>query len=95
MVALMFGVMVTGLTWQLYARSSRQESYFSPLAKAYGEFGRLQTRSHDKALTGDVLELMGLYTRAQAIHPDSLTARDSTFLVDLDKQLNSIINEKD
>ncbi|MFD1187207.1 hypothetical protein [Pontibacter rugosus] len=90
MIAAMFAVMGMGLVWLLFIREERQASSLD------GIFLKLhQAQPATPAPTADMLELLRLYSAVQAINPDSLTARDSAFLKDIDQQLNSIIHEKD
>ena len=82
----MFCVMASGIVWLIATRSEAQDT-----AKLL--YSRINKEQQTRPVTADMLEMMRLYGEVQSINPDSLTALDSAFLHDIDKQLNRIIHE--
>lgn len=89
-ICFMFCVMVSGVLWLLITSNMRDRSTLDSLRTLSSG---LQKGLQGTPVTTDVLEALRLYSRVQHINPDSLTARDSTFLKEIDQQLNSIIHE--
>lgn len=90
MVTGMFCVMVTGIIWLVAYPREEQARFENAVSLIYSD---LDKRQQERPVTADMLEMMRLYGEVQSIIPDSLTAQDSAFLHDIDKQLNRILYE--
>lgn len=90
MVAGMFCLMASGIIWLLTSRSKAQGSFDDTAKLLYSGLDRKQ---QGRSVPADLLEMWQLYSKVQAINPDSLSPKDSAFLHDIDKQLNHIIHE--
>ncbi|QNF31354.1 hypothetical protein HUW51_00940 (plasmid) [Adhaeribacter swui] len=47
------------------------------------------------SLGSDMIDVLDAYREASAINPDSITAKDSLLLKEIDKDLNRILDEQD
>jgi hypothetical protein len=90
MVAGMFGLMALGIIWLVAGRSKAQGGFDDTAKLLYSGFNEEQQR---RPVTAGMLEMMRLYREVQTINPDSLTAQDTAFIKDIDKQLNRILHE--
>jgi hypothetical protein len=89
-IAAMFSLMACGIIWLMLGRERAQHS-FDGTARLL--FSGSDTKQQARPVTAGMLQAWQLYSSLQRINPDSLSARDSTFLQDIDKQLNRIIHE--
>jgi hypothetical protein len=90
MIAGMFCVMAVGIVWLLASPREGQRSFDDSIKLLYSGFNKPQQSS---SVATDALEAWHLYSRVQSLDPDSVTARDSTILKEIDRQLNRIIHE--
>ncbi|GAA4431415.1 hypothetical protein GCM10023188_18930 [Pontibacter saemangeumensis] len=90
MVAGMFFLMATGIVWLVASRGEAQERFDDTAKFLYSGFNRKQQA---RPVAANMLEMWQLYAKVKTLNPDSLTARDSTLLKDIDKQLNTILHE--
>lgn len=90
MMAGMFCLMACGTVWLIFDRGDAKGSFDDSVRQLYSGFNKNPV---DRSAAADMLEAWRLYSEVQHINPDSLTARDSTLLKDIDQQLNSIIHE--
>lgn len=89
-IAGMFCVMACGIVWLVAGRGEAQGRFDETARLLYSGF---HEERQARPVTAEILELMRLYGEVQAIHPDSLTVRDSTFLKGIDQHLNRILHE--
>lgn len=89
-IAAMFSLMACGILWLTLGRERAQHSFDDKAKLLYSGF---DTEQQARPVTADMLEMWQLYSSLQSINQDSLSARDSAFLKDIDKQLNHIIHE--
>jgi predicted negative regulator of RcsB-dependent stress response len=87
----LLSVAVIGL---LIVRHRHQETYAASAGKLYRQLDTSgSTMATGRSGAADMLELLRLYNAARQLNPDSLRARDSVFLKDIDQRLNRIIHE--
>jgi len=89
-IAAMFSLMACGIIWLMLGRERAQHSFDDAAKHLYSGF---DTKQQARPVTTDMLQAWRLYSQMQTINPDSLSARDSTLLRDIDKKLNRIIHE--
>jgi len=76
-------------------RKETHSSSVNALAKRISAPTAAATVKPSQTITADVIGLLGLYGKAKAINPDSLTLKDSLLIREIDKDLKNILHEKD
>lgn len=96
-VAGMFIILLVAVAGLLLAKAMHQDTYSGSIDSISSKLRAPQKIKVNpgRSLSSEVMGVWQAYQQAQAINPDSITTKDSLLLKEIDKDLNSILDEKD
>ena len=95
-IAAMFLILLVAVTTLLISRLFNRKSYAASIGRFYSEMdsNSQKTQLGKKSNTDGLIELYQLNGKLKQINPDSITAKDSLLLLEIETDLNNIIDEK-
>ncbi|PSR51922.1 hypothetical protein AHMF7605_28860 [Adhaeribacter arboris] len=90
-IAGMFLILLVAITIFLIRKVSHKQSHKATATTLINRISAADASTATKPVTTDLMNLVGLYSKAKSINPDSLTLNDSLVLKEINNDLKKIL----